>query len=68
MDENSHLTNRDDQFRSKRAARQAAANAPYEEKFDKLLQLQKINSELARNAGRPVQEPWNVKAWRKKSI
>jgi hypothetical protein len=54
------LVSPEDQFRSKEAGRRAAAAAPFEEKIAKLIQLQKINSELARQAGRPAKQPWNV--------
>ncbi|MBX3077024.1 hypothetical protein KF707_09565 [Candidatus Obscuribacterales bacterium] len=52
-------------FESKRLARAAAANAPVEEKFEKLLELQRISYELAKQAGRPSKEPWTVRIERK---
>jgi hypothetical protein len=55
------LVSSQDQFRSKEAARRAAAEAPIEEKIAKLLQLQKINSELARQNGRPFKQPWDIR-------
>jgi hypothetical protein len=56
-----HLVSRQDQFRIKEAGRRAAAQAPFEEKFAKLIELQKINYELARQTGRPAKPPWNIR-------
>jgi len=60
MDNQRHLVSREDQFRSKEAGRRNAAAASIEEKVAKLLQLQKISSELARQMGRPAKEPWQI--------
>jgi hypothetical protein len=60
MNSQRHLISREDQFRSKELGRRIAAEAPIEEKIAKLVQLQKISSELARQAGRPVKEPWQI--------
>jgi|694.fasta_scaffold155950_2 hypothetical protein len=50
----------DDQIRAKSLSHRAAARAPIEVKFARLLQLQKIESEMARVAGRPAKKPWNI--------
>lgn len=55
-----HLVSREDLFRSKEVSRRIAAAAPFEEKVAKLIQLQKISSQLARENGRPAKEPWNI--------
>ncbi len=60
MESQRHLVSREDQFRSKEAGRRLAAAASFEEKVAKLIELQKISSELARQAGRPAREPWHI--------
>lgn len=60
MSSDHHFISQEDQFRFKKAARIAAAKAPFEEKVEKLIQLQKISSELARQAGRLPKEPWRI--------
>ncbi len=57
---NDRLVSREDQFRAKMAGRRAAAAAPIEEKIARLIELQKINSELARKSGRPAKQPWII--------
>jgi len=54
------LVSRQDLFRAKEAGRRAAAAAPFEEKVAKLVQLQRMNSELAQQDGRPAKKPWNI--------
>lgn len=53
-------TDREEQFRSKREVRAAAARAPIEVKLEKLLQLQKITSEIAQQMGRGAKTPWQI--------
>ena len=65
MTEGNHETDSGCGLESKRLARAAAANAPVEEKFEKLLELQRISYELAKQAGRPSKEPWTVRIERK---
>jgi hypothetical protein len=60
MNSHRHLVSHEDQFRSKELGRRMAAAAPIEEKIAKLVQLQKISSELARQTGRPAKEPWQI--------
>jgi hypothetical protein len=50
----------DDLLREKKSHRRAMAAKPVEEKLETLIQLQRISSTLARQAGRPYQEPWNI--------
>jgi hypothetical protein len=45
------------QFQAKQVSRRAAAAAPFEEKVARLIELQKINYELARNSGRMAKRP-----------
>lgn len=60
MSSQRRLVSREDQFRSKKAGRAAAASASFEEKIEKLVQLQKISSEIARQTGRKGKEPWPI--------
>jgi len=45
-------------FARKRERRQQLAALPVEEKFEILLHLQQLASEVAQAAGRPAQKPW----------
>jgi hypothetical protein len=60
MSNEDHLISHEGQFRFKEEGRRMAATATFEEKVVKLIQLQKISSELARQAGLPVRQPWNI--------
>ncbi len=47
-------------FRKREARRAELAAKSVEEKLETLIKLQKLTSELARQAGREYKEPWNI--------
>ena len=49
-----------DLFARKRERRRELAALPVEQKFEILLRLQRLASDVARAAGRPASEPWKV--------
>lgn len=61
MKSKSYIVTRENQFSSKKAIRTAAAMAPIEQKLEKLVQLQKLSSDLARQTGREGKAPWPVR-------
>lgn len=48
----------ENQFESKKSARIAAANASIEKKYERLVALQQIAFELAKQKGIPCKKPW----------
>jgi hypothetical protein len=47
-------------FARKRERRQQLAALPVEEKFEILLHLQQLASDVAKAAGRPAKQPWVI--------
>lgn len=62
MKSKSYIVTRENQFGSKKVIRTAAAMAPIEQKLEKLVQLQKLSSELAQQTGRKGKTPWPVRS------
>ncbi|MBK8221681.1 MAG: hypothetical protein IPK73_11715 [Candidatus Obscuribacter sp.] len=54
------LVTKEELFRAKESRRHELANKSAEEKFLLLLKLQKMTSEIARQAGRTCQQPWRI--------
>jgi hypothetical protein len=65
MRSKNHLVSRDKQFGSKKASRSAAANSTFEEKVEKLLQLQQMSFEIANQTGRVGKKPWQIQVSKK---
>lgn len=54
------LVTKEELFRAKESRRHELANKSAEEKFLLLLKLQKMTSEIARQAGRSYEQPWQI--------
>lgn len=48
-------------YQAKVERRHAVAQLPVEEKLKILIKLQHLQSDIARNEGRPYKRPWDVK-------
>lgn len=60
MTDEKQIITRESQFEGKRAARQLAAAASFEEKYEKLVALQRIAFVLAEQKGTPAKKPWPI--------
>ncbi|MBU6454727.1 MAG: hypothetical protein KGS72_23365 [Cyanobacteria bacterium REEB67] len=54
------VISRDDQFRSKKAGRAFAASSTFEEKVEKLIELQRLGYAIASQDGRKSTKPWQI--------
>jgi hypothetical protein len=60
MTNDNTLVTQEELFLAKELRRRELANKSVEEKFLLLLKLQKMTSEVAKQAGRNYQKPWHI--------
>lgn len=58
MTDEHRIISRESQFDNKASARKAAAGASIEKKYERLVALQQIAFELAKQKGTPAKKPW----------
>ncbi|MBX9770205.1 MAG: hypothetical protein K2X29_02475 [Candidatus Obscuribacterales bacterium] len=61
MSANQRPISKEDLFEAKESRRHDLAALPIEEKLQLLIKMQHLESEVARNAGRKHQKPWDLK-------